>query len=75
MADSKVVEQWECFGTPVYLGEECRACKASHFCDAVCFRFAPRVFLCPGCRGYSKHGEMKTLIQQYRLRRALTPEA
>lgn len=54
------------FGKAVALGVRCLECPIEHYCDAICFRFKPRIYQCSGCQLWQKHASMKTLITRYR---------
>lgn len=54
------------FGQAVKLGQLCPECPAEHYCDALCFRFLPRTFLCQGCGQYQRHRKMDDLQQSYK---------
>lgn len=75
MADSEGVkpEDFVIIGEPVKLGQDCPDCHGAHYCDAVCFRFSPRIFYCLGCGTYKRHKSMKRLIQAYQMMRLLNP--
>jgi hypothetical protein len=59
------------FGDPVKLGQRCPECPEEHWCDAICFRFKPKVYLCLGCGQNQKHGNMKILVSRYRAAQGL----
>lgn len=73
MADTKAVElpEWFLVGTVVYLGVSCPDCGFEHPCDAVCFRFSPRVYYCLTCKGYKRHKPIAQLVKMYQIRRLL----
>lgn len=50
-------------GQPVYIGQDCCECDGKHYCDAVCFRFSPKVFYCLHCGVYRRHRPMPALIR------------
>lgn len=59
------------FGEAVRLGQMCPECPAEHYCDALCFRFYPRTFLCQGCGQYQRHRKMEPLIEDYKANKKL----
>ena len=76
MGDPKVtLVDYQVFGTPVYLGQACFQCEASHFCDMICFRFSPKSFQCVCCGHVGRHRKMSVLIKEYRLRQLMMPGA
>ncbi len=59
--------------TVVFLGQKCPECPTEHGCDAVCFRFSPRLFLCRGCKQYHRHRKIEELIRTYQMNKLLEP--
>lgn len=59
----------------VVLGQKCPECLRPHACDAVCFRFSPRVFWCKGCGSYQRHRKMDKLLRSYHMNRLLNKGA
>lgn len=59
------------FGEPIYLGQKCPECPELHYCDVICLRFSPRVFLCQGCKQYHRHRKTETLLREYHMNKLL----
>lgn len=59
------------FGEAVNLGQRCPECPMEHYCDALCFRFSPRTFLCQGCGQYHRHRKMEELQRTYQMNKFL----
>ena len=62
---------WEMVGTPTYLGQDCPTCEIHHFCDAICFRFSPKIFRCPYCKVMKRHRPWAVLVRQYQAAQVL----
>lgn len=61
----------EFFGQPVKIGEYCRTCGTEHYCDALCFRYSPRYFLCLKCGIQRRHHPIGDLLKAYQVGRLL----
>lgn len=59
------------FGAGVNFGQKCAECPEPHYCDAICLRFSPRVYLCAGCGQYQRHRKMDELIRSYHMNKLL----
>ena len=59
------------FGVAVDLGQKCPECPEFHYCDMICFRFSPWVFLCAGCGQYHRHRKMDELLRSYHMNKLL----
>ena len=59
------------FGQAVALGQMCPECLTEHYCDALCFRFPPKLFKCQGCGQFQRHRKMEELQRSYQMNRLL----
>lgn len=69
--DNKELADFQFYGTPIYIGQDCKVCGGKHYCDAICFKFSPHSFYCLGCGLYRKHWPVSRLLKQYHMTRLL----